>query len=250
MIKRLIQLLLHIQRFGIFRGTSFYLKKAAGSGESTVAVPGYANPIYLRNKTSDWPTFQQLFIREEYKTQLPFVPKNIIDCGVNIGLSVVYFKNQFPNARIVGIEPETSNFQQAKKNTEHLSDVHLIKAAVWHKQVNLKIVPGEDHGNWSFHVEETTEAGPDTIPAVCISDLMKQYQMDEIDLLKMDIEGAELEVFQNNYQDWLPRTKVLMIETHDQDRRGTTGPFFARMSEYGFRVTIQGENFVCVRKDL
>jgi len=250
MIKRLIQLLLHIQRFGIYHGTLFYFKKARQSGVSEVRVPGYEHPIYLRNKTSDWPTFQQLFIREEYKTNLRFTPKNIIDCGVNIGLSVVYFKKQFPDATVVGIEPETSNFRQAKKNTERLKNVELIQAAVWDKNANLKIVPGQDNGNWSFHVEEIPVADKDSIPAVCIADLMKQFNMEEIDLLKMDIEGAELEVFQNNYESWLPRTKVLMIETHDQDRKGTTAPFFARMSQYGFSVTIQGENFVCVRKDL
>ena len=73
--------------------------------------------------------------------------------------------------------------------------------------------------------------------------------MTEIDLLKIDIEGAELEVFSNNYESWLPKTKALIIETHDQDRKGTTRPFFSTIAKYNFSTTISGENFVCIRED-
>jgi len=249
MTEHFIQLFLHIQRFGFWKGLSLYFQKTKKTGVSEVHIPGYTNPVYLRNNSSDWPTFRQIFLRQDYNINLGFTPKTIIDCGANIGLGIVYFKNKYPDAKVVAIEPESGNFELIKKNTEKFKDIHPVKAGVWNRTTNLEIIPGKDNGNWSFSVKETDHPNEKTIPSVCIADLMKQHGINEIDLLKIDIEGAELELFSNNYESWLPRTKALIIETHDQDRRGTTRPFFTTISKYNFSTTISGENFVCIRED-
>lgn len=104
-----------------------------------VSLPGYIFPVVLRNNTSDVTVFYQVFLALSYKIKINKDPKVIIDCGANIGLSVVYFKNRFPNSKIVAIEPEISNFEMLKTNTSGYNDVHCINRGVWNKSANLRI---------------------------------------------------------------------------------------------------------------
>lgn len=88
-------------------------------------------PIFLRSKTSDLSTLEQVFIDCEYEMTHSLHPKVILDCGANIGLGTVYFKNQFPDAKIISVEPEESNFELLMKNTAHYNDIFCIKGGVW-----------------------------------------------------------------------------------------------------------------------
>ncbi len=83
-------------------------------------------------------TLQEIFIKEIYKTDLPERPL-IIDCGANIGLSIIYFKEKHPNAEIIAFEPDKDNFKLLKKNIESfcLKDVTLKEEAVWIKDTEL-----------------------------------------------------------------------------------------------------------------
>src|ERR1051326_8504661 len=73
----------------------------------------FANTVlYLRTGTSDLPVFRQIFIDEEYNFQIPFQPSVIFDLGANVGFASIYFANKFPNARIIAVEPEISNYRQ------------------------------------------------------------------------------------------------------------------------------------------
>src|SRR6185295_15514016 len=73
--------------------------------------------VYLRNGTSDLPVFRQIFLDCEYDLNLPSSNiKTIIDGGCNVGLASVYFATTFPQSRVIGIEPDESNYQQALKN--------------------------------------------------------------------------------------------------------------------------------------
>lgn len=80
------------------------------------------------------------------------------------------------------------------------------------------------------------------VKAVSIKDIMEQYSFDRIDILKIDIEGAEIELFKNNYDDWLPSVRVLIIELHDRMRKGCSKTFFDALSKYNFSTEIKGEN--------
>ncbi len=111
-------------------------------------------------------------------------------------------KNKFPNSKIITIEPDFDNFATAEKNLENYTDIKLLKKGLWSNDVKLKIL-NEDASKWGIQVVEDNINGK--IDAICIDTIIRENNLDRIDLLKMDIEGSEKEVFSRNYEDWLPK---------------------------------------------
>jgi tRNA G46 methylase TrmB len=72
--------------------------------------------LCLRIPSSDVPTYEQVFIDKEYDFLVKKQPKVIVDAGANIGLASIYFANKYPDAKIIAIEPEQSNFELFKEN--------------------------------------------------------------------------------------------------------------------------------------
>ena len=91
---------------------------------------------------------------------------------------------------------------------------------------------------WAFQVEECKPEDPDSFSAISIETLMRKNDVTCIDLLKLDIEGAEKDVFASHYEYWLPRTKVIIIELHDWMKEGCSREFFRAIIQYRFRVSI------------
>jgi len=158
-------------------------------------------------------------------------------------MSTLFYKIKFPKAKIIAVEPELLNYKIMLKNTEHLSNVIVINAGIWNKETNLKI-ENSISDSWGFVVKESEIENENTIPAVSISTLMHQYNLNAIDILKIDIEGSEKEMFQENYKEWLSRTKVLSIELHDGYRKGASKSFFNAISEFDFSMFRKNENLI------
>ena len=110
------------------------------------------------------------------------------------------------------------------------------------KSANLKI--NQNSGNWDFTVEEVDYKDENTIPAISIKDIMIKYELEQIDILKIDIEGAEKELFEDNYDYWLKKTRVLVIELHDGLKYGASKSFFSAVSKFDFRMIKKDENLV------
>ena len=108
----------------------------------------------------------------------------------------------------------------------------------------------EDKGyrEWGFMISETPTGTPGAIQAITIPDLMRQQQCDAIDILKIDIEGSEKELFESGYDTWLPKVSTLVIELHDRMREGAALSFFRALTNYNFRLAIKDENIVCFFK--
>jgi FkbM family methyltransferase len=204
-------------------------------------------PVYLRRGASDFPVFESVMVHRCYDINYGIAPKIIFDCGANIGLTTVFYANRFPEAKIISIEPEAGNFQLLKKNTERYPNVHLYQNGLWNKVTDLKI-EDNGHGEWGFMVSETPEGTPGAIKAVSIPELMRRQQCGQIDILKIDIEGSEKELFESNYETWLPKVSVLIIELHDRMREGASLSFFKALTNYNFKLAIKGENIVCFIK--
>jgi len=244
---KVVRLLKYIYRFGVFAGFKTFINSNKKSGNIPLHIPTAKNPIWLRAKTSDIPTFEQIFISQEYDIKIPITPESIIDCGANVGLASVYLKNRYPLAKIISVEPDTENFAMLQKNTSMYNDIHCLKNGVWNKAADLNVVDKLGLGeSWALMVDEVKEKTENSIRSVTISEIMQQFNLKEIDLLKIDIEGAEKELFSDNYEDWLPKTKVLYIELHDRYRKGTSTSFFKAIINYDFSVRPGRENLICV----
>lgn len=143
-----------------------------------------------------------------------FVPDNdrprILDCGANIGFSVLNYKRQFPQARIVAFEPDPEFAPVLRRNLEQngAGDVEVVEAAAW---------TSAGEGRWRSEGIDGSRLAPDGSTVVRTVDLA-DYLSDEVDLLKLDIEGAEYAVVEH-LADRLGRVKNLSIECHvDQTR--------------------------------
>jgi FkbM family methyltransferase len=175
-----------------------------------VRWPGISQPILLRVGSADIPAYEDVVINRQYECDLPFAPDVIIDAGAHIGLASVFFANRYPHAQIIAIEPETANFRLLEKNIHPYKNVRAIKAALWSRDGDV-ILKDPGIGTWGFQVAGD---GPGAkVPALTVPTLLARENIRKVDLLKVDIEGAEKEVFAGNLE-WLGRVKFLMIETH------------------------------------
>ena len=168
----------------------------------TMNIRGYSHPVYVRAGTTDMWVVQEILLDEEYQCDLSDDPEVIIDAGANIGCTSVYYANKYPDALIIAIEPERSNYEMLLKNIEHYPNVRPINAALWWNHVS-KLSVREDgcHAGFAF---EPNENG--NINTVTIGDLFNRYG--RIDILKLDIEGAERQILENA-DGWIDRVGLI-----------------------------------------
>lgn len=242
--RNLIELFQYTDVLGWLNGIAVFVKIKSGSTKN-ILLSDIKYPFQLRSGSSDINAFRQVFIFREYNFKVDFEPKFIIDGGSNIGLAAIYFCNRFPSATVISIEPELNNFKLLQTNTKNYN-VKPVQSGVWSSSTFLK-VKDLGLGNWGFIVEEQPHEDKDTFRAISVSDIMNQYGETQIDILKLDVEGAEKEIFTKNYQDWLPKTKILVIELHDRMKSGCSKAFFKAMIEYDFTIEQLGENLICHR---
>lgn len=211
-------------------------------------------PIHLRKNTSDILIFHQIFTFKEYGMNLGFVPKFIVDAGANIGLSAVFFTDKFPDATIVAVEPEKSNFDLLRKNTTKYKNIICVKKAISNQSDLSFDVVDKGFGNWGFVTQVKNNGQPekvvDQVDSLTIDEIFVFYKLECLDLLKIDIEGAEKNLFESNYENWLPKTKCIIIELHDGITKGSSKSFFAAISRYNFSYFNRGENLLFINNDL
>ena len=244
---RIRRLAVYVRRLGLIEAAVTLCKGlTAREGIFFVRVPQAKDKIALRGGTSDLAVFEQIFVWADYDLPAVADPQLIIDGGANIGCASVYFAIHYPNARVIAVEPDAANFQMLARNTAPYANISLKQAGIWHERVGLKIEnPGDE--SWMFRVCEA-EPGPDTVAAVTIADLLSESGASRIDLLKLDIEGAEREVFSFGYEQWLDQVNVLAIELHDHYKPGCEAAFHAAIANYDFSQTQKGENVILVNR--
>lgn len=237
-----------LNNFGIAKGLALFLKSAFVE-PSRVALPNLRHPIHLRKKTSDFKAFCQVFIDREYAINFN-APKIVLDCGANIGLFAIHMKSKHPEATIICVEPDPENFEALKRNLAAYENVYFENCGIWSYNTKLKVYDKHNAGKWGIVVEEDLVAG--TIPAVSIPSLMRKYNLACIDVLKLDIESSEKQLFSANYAEWLPKVRNLVIELHDFMLDGCSQSFFKAVSEVltNYEFKTRGENVIISNKDL
>ncbi len=208
---------------------------------------GIAHPVYLRVGTTDLSVFKQVFVERHYDSPLPKPPKSIVDAGANIGLSAVYFANQYAGATIVAIEPEDSNFKLLKRNVSAYSQIFPLQAALWKEDGIIALIDsGEGHHGFQIIAKSTNDSQvKGSVISLTLNSLMEDRGWAFVHLLKIDIEGAEKEVFEN-CSAWIDRVGVIMAELHDNIRPGCSVAFNAAV--HGFvEKSSKGEISVCIK---
>lgn len=155
-------------------------------------------------------TYKELFVDEIYAFCASRPQPFIIDCGANIGLSVLYFKQLYPNADVLAFEPDGDNLALLEQNisVNKLTGVECRQSAVWVHNDDLLFEASGTQG--SGIVSEGGSANVVRIKAERLADVIAQKK---VDFLKIDIEGAELEVVRD-CAPFLHNVENLFVEYH------------------------------------
>lgn len=238
-----------IKAYGWFKGVHMLWLKTRPKGTAPVKVRSrvLGGHVIIRPGTSDTAMFDQFELH-------PYVPMkrsadaiNVLDLGANVGLSVLYWKHHAPNARVIAVEPDTSNFAILRSNTTGMKDVHLVQAGIWHQPGRLR-VQREGVGNAAFSTTE--HSGEGEVEATTIPELLERFGWDHVDILKVDIEGSELELFGKGDRGWIDRVGTIAVELHDRTRPGCGDAFFSAIQGRSWLFSIHGEMIVCERRNL
>lgn len=247
---RFTRIIKYLHRFGLIPGTNIafaLLNPFLRNGVIEISLPDLKYPLKIRNYTSDIDIFEQIFLDEDYNFPITTRPKLIIDGGAYVGYSSIYFADRFPEAKIIAIEPESSNFTLLQENTLNYQNIELINSGIWYRPAYLNVVDA-GVGQWGFIVREVSSLQGSSFAAVTIEDLLKKSGYDEIDILKLDIEGSENELFSNYFANWLDKVNILIIELHDRLKSGCSDAFFSAIKDYNFTNQQGGENIILMRK--
>lgn len=225
LIERIKYRLFLIQRLG-FSQVQVYqeaVKQAAVPGSPfRISIASLGADVLCRPKTTDIISFTQVFINGDYDCvrQLKDVTR-ILDLGANTGYASVYFAKHYPNAEIVAVEPDAGNLMVLSENVKGLAGrVRCVEAGIWNEDGDLIVDRSVGQEN-SFIVRPAQVGEKADIKAVTISTLLQEVGWLKVDLLKMDIEGAEQEVFSGDISLWINKVRWLAIEIHGPEARRT-----------------------------
>lgn len=188
----------------------------------------------------DGPTFANIY-REQFQQEVyRFNPNSrsplIIDCGANVGIVTAYFKSIFPEARIIAFEPDPQCFAALQFNCSRFADVALHEAAVWTENGTISFSPCGAVGGYVSGLADNTRSLSIDVRAVRLRDFL----VEPVDFLKLDIEGAEIDVLADCEQN-LHNVKRMFVELHSFSRKPQRlAKAIAIIEQAGFRIHAHG----------
>ncbi|MEY3820750.1 MAG: FkbM family methyltransferase [Bacteroidota bacterium] len=154
-------------------------------------------------------TYSEIFVCEIYRFDATHTNPVIIDCGANIGISSLYFKSIYPAATLIAFEPDQSLADIFEKNMAQNSMINytLHRAAVWTENGTISF---DNKGSEASSIDVTGNSSFQ-VPTIKLATILAEQT--QIDLLKIDIEGAEYPVVQDIANE-LHKVQHLFIEYH------------------------------------
>ena len=220
-----IKQFLSIREVGVCRWMYFrYLRlKVALTRPTVIYARSFigGNGVPIRVGTSDIHAYYQVFLREDYGAV--FVDSNLadspmVDCGANVGYTALYVSYHLPGCRIFALEPDRSNFAALVKNTQACPNVFCFNLAIWSSDVilNLRHGTGEPGDEWARSFESREEPGLDSaIQGITLNNFLATHVKSDISLLKVDIEGAEVELLNADCA-WIKQCRMAVFELHNE----------------------------------
>lgn len=236
----------YCQRLGLVPGIRTYWRLVTYNTRPVpVTTTRLRAPLLVRPDTTDPYIFEEIFLLDEYRFTTRREPTLILDIGANVGYASIYFTHRYPNARILAVEPEASNIEWLRKNTAPYPNINVVEAGIYNKPTRLKLV---DAGAKSSDFQ-LVECAPveDGIEAITVDNLLDLGQSTYADIVKIDIEGGEKELFEDNTE-WLGKVDTVAIELHDRFKPGCKASFLQAASRYGFTGQEIGLTYIANRQ--
>ncbi|WP_221394105.1 FkbM family methyltransferase [Dyadobacter sp. NIV53] len=174
-------------------------RKHVGFGKYHLEVPDVMSFLWQ---------YKEIFVDEFYFFKTSNSKPVILDCGSNIGMSILYFKELYPDAKIMAFEAEPAIIELLRSNLirNNITDIDLIPKAVWKDEEGIWF-GSESADSSSIY----SKAKKRKIDSVRLKDYLEKEE--QIDFLKIDIEGAETEVL-DDCRNSLSNVKNLFVEFH------------------------------------
>ena len=194
---------------------------------------GSGAPFWVRLPSTDVNVLRQWFDPAHPTFAVNPDVKVVVDCGANIGVSTRIFAECFPSARVIAIELAPDNVEMLLQNTEAYPSIEVLHAGVWDKECQLFVQPttGDEWDYQAIERSKDSSCLEDTVPAVTIDGILEKFNLDRIDLLKLDIEGSESRVLANPER-WIDRVDTIMVELHERFAPGCTEVYEQAVAQY------------------
>lgn len=229
-----------LKNLGVMPLLRLQAQKRLAGGRMKLTSKTLDHPVWARRGTSDASVFSQILIEDEYEV-IPdwlHVTDLIVDLGANVGYSSAYFLSRFPLASVFAVEPDPGNFAILRDNLKPYRDRHItVQAAAWPRKERLSFNTSHaGQGNeWARSVHAASSQAAELIDTISIPDILSQIYPRRISLLKIDIEGAEAELFRYGADEWLHKVDSIVIELHGAE------------AEESFHDAIRKQNFRVVK---
>ena len=171
--------------------------------------------IQLRRRSGDFFIFHEIFTSRYYHladSLVPPAPAVIVDLGANVGLATLFLADRFAGARHFCVEPNPGNLALLRANLSFLTDrLTTLEGAASGRRGDARFFDSDWTGGGHL-----VEKGPSTRSVRCVTmdEIISTYRIKAIDILKVNIEGAEKEIFSAK-PDWLTRVRCIVIELHN-----------------------------------
>lgn len=196
-------------KFHLARLRRKLLAKPAGS-----AVHCLDYVVRINDGPNFYILYKDIFMHRIYHFEAQRSDPLILDCGSNIGMSILYFKHVYPQARIIGFEPDPEVFPYLQENVtrNNLKGVQLVRAALSRQEGKMTFYSDGKYGGGLS--ERLSAANPQEWRSYEVSCMrLRDYLAEPVDFLKMNIEGAEHEVLADS-EDRLRQVREMVIEYH------------------------------------
>jgi len=227
----------------LIKSKSFgFVKDLQDKSHSLKSIKWNGKKVFYRTSSSDMKLIYEILLKSKDKAEYFFPeelsPKVIFDIGGNVGITSIYLANIFPDALIYTFEPMPDNFKILQKNIEKYVNIKAFNIGLGVEDGDFKVYLSDDSENYGG-VTFYPEAGGslDTPYILCkvrnINKVLEEHKIQNIDLIKIDTEGAEHDILTSLNVKVLKNTSWITGELHgNQDFE-----LLAYLNKLGFRVS-------------
>jgi FkbM family methyltransferase len=248
-----------VRAIGWKKSVSVLLRRALGIG-SAMKVRCGNHELLIRPTASDLFVISQVFGHREYEIgqagqsalnrlaaewrQKGFIPV-MVDAGANVGYSSIFLRDQYPDAIVIAIEPDRQAYEMLISNCAGLDQIMPVYGALWSQDGEVALVNNESP-SWARAVSDGRG-----VPSVSLPGLLAKWPRTELLMLKMDIEGAELEATRDCGK-VLKDVPCIIVEPHDFmfPGRGCLTFVYSSFGERSIDSLVNGENLIFISSEL
>ena len=224
----------------IYDGENLLYKESYDFGEN-IKIQLNKQIYYDENDTNSWASFYEIFIKRSYESNLVKLDVDdvVVDLGANIGMFTLFASQKAK--KVYSIEPLPETYNSLVKNTEEVNNVITLNKALYSKEEEMEFVKNEISISSSFF-RKKPNSETIKVKTINFNNFVREYNIDRINYLKIDIEGAEFDLFENIDENYLQNNiDKIFMEIHIMNENFKLNNILNKIDKY-FLYNIESEN--------